>query len=325
MTTRGTGAKMPDFVEPMLATLFSAPFDDPGWLFEIKWDGFRVEAVVRDGAVRIWTRGQQDTARYFGEFLDPPGWIGAGEAIVDGEMIAMDARGEPDFALLQDSIRHRTTVAPGTSAFVYEVFDLLWLDGRPLLDEPLEERRRRLTGVLRADPRVRLSEHIEAEGLAFFEAARERGLEGIMAKDRRSQYLPGRRSDAWRKVKIRPEQELVVGGWRRGLGYASDLGALLVGIHEDGELRYAGKIGAGFTKDTRAELLSALAGLEAEAPPFSPAPPRSVLRDTIWVRPALVVRAEFAGWTGDGLVRQASYKGIDRGKDPRKVIRERPR
>jgi bifunctional non-homologous end joining protein LigD len=316
---------MPDFVEPMLATLFSAPFDDPGWLFEIKWDGFRVEAVVRDGSVRIWTRGQQDAARYFGDFLDPPTWIEAHAAIVDGEVIALDPRGEPDFALLQDSIRHRAAVAPGSNPFVYEVFDLLWLDGRSLLNEPLEERRRQLAAVLRPDPRVRLSEHIEAKGLAFFEAARARGLEGIMAKDRRSPYLAGRRSDSWRKVKIRPEQELVVGGGRRGVGYAADLGALLVGIHDDGELRYAGKVGAGFTKDTRTELLSALAGLEADGPPFSPAPPRTVLRDTIWVRPELVVRAEFAGWTGDGLVRQASYKGIDRGKDPRKVVRERPR
>jgi bifunctional non-homologous end joining protein LigD len=316
---------MPAFVEPMLATLFSAPFDDAGWLFEVKWDGFRVEAVVKADKVRIWTRGQQDAARYFGDFLEPPSWIDAREAIVDGEVIALDTRGEPDFAILQDSIRHRATVAPETNPFVYEVFDLLWLDGRSLLDDPLEDRRRQLARILRTDPRVRLSEHIEAEGLAFFEAARARGLEGIMAKDRRSPYLAGRRSDTWRKVKIRPEQELVVGGWRRGIGYASDLGALLVGIHEDGDLRYAGKVGAGFTRDTRAELLSALAGLEADGPPFSPAPPRSVARDTIWVRPELVVRAEFAGWTGDGLVRQASYKGIDRGKDPRKVVRERPR
>src|SRR6185295_7651210 len=135
--------------------------------------------------------------------------------------------------------------------FVYEVFDLLHLDGRSLLDEPLEERRRLLASVLRTDPRVRLSEHIEADGIAFFEAARERNLEGIMAKDRHSRYEPGKRSDRWQKVKIRPEQELVVGGWATGTGRAVDLGALLVGVYEDGELRYAGKIGAGFTNASR--------------------------------------------------------------------------
>jgi bifunctional non-homologous end joining protein LigD len=316
---------MPSFIEPMLAVLVGAPFDDPGWLFEVKWDGFRVEAVVRGGEVRLWTRGAQDAARYFGAFLEPATWIAAKEAIVDGEVIALDARGEPDFALLQAGIRGRGSVPAGASGFVYEVFDLLWLDGRGMLEEPLEERRRVLAEVLRPDPRARLSEHIEANGLAFFEAARTRGLEGIMAKDRRSPYLAGRRSDAWRKVKIRPEQELVVGGWRRGLGKAVDLGALLVGVYEGDQLRYAGKIGSGFTNATRPELLGALDGLETAAPPFSPAPSRSVSRDTTWVRPEVVIRAIFAGWTGDGLVRQAAYKGLDRGKDPHVVTRERPR
>src|SRR3954447_18035047 len=240
----------PAFVPPMLATLVAAPFDDPDWLFEVKWDGFRVEAVVDGGSVRLWARGEQDAARYFGPFLEPADWITAGTAVADGEVIALDAHGEPDFALLQARIKGRGAAAE-PNAFVYEVFDLLHLDGRSLIGQPLEERRRLPGAILRPHARARLSEHVEAGGVAFFEAARERGLEGIMAKDRRSQYLPGRRSDAWRKVKIRPEQELVVGGWRRGIGYASDLGALLVGIHEDGELRYAGKIGAGFTKDTR--------------------------------------------------------------------------
>jgi bifunctional non-homologous end joining protein LigD len=313
----------PGFIAPMLATLVAAPFDDPGWLFEVKWDGFRVEAVVDGDSVRLWTRGEQDASRYFGPFLDPPTWLAAKQAVVDGEVIALDDKGEPDFALLQARIKGRGGAEP--NPFVYEVFDLLHLDGRSLLDEPLEERRRLLASVLRADPRVRLSEHIEAGGIAFFEAARTRGLEGIMAKDRSSLYVPGKRTDRWQKVKIRPEQELVVGGWATGTGTAIDLGALLVGVYEDGELRYAGKVGAGFTADRRAELLSALAPLAAEASPFSPPVPRAAARDARWLRPELVVRAEFAGWTGDGLVRQAAYKGIELEKDPHKVIRERPR
>jgi bifunctional non-homologous end joining protein LigD len=308
----------------MLATLVAAPFDDPGWLFEVKWDGFRVEAVVDGGQVRLWTRGQQDAARYFGPFLDPPGWIGARAAVVDGEVIALDARGEPDFAELQARIKGQG-LAADPNPFVYEVFDLLHLDGRSLVDEPLEERRRLLASVLRPDPRVRLSEHIEGDGIAFFEAARVRGLEGIMAKDRRSPYVPGKRSPSWQKVKIRPEQELVVGGWAPGTGKAVDLGALLVGVYEDGRLRYAGKIGAGFTNDSRGDLLAALARLASDAAPFEPAVPRAAARGASWIRPELVIRAEFAGWTGDGLVRQAAYKGVELEKDPRKVIRERPR
>jgi bifunctional non-homologous end joining protein LigD len=316
----------PAFVPPMLATLVGAPFDSPDWLFEVKWDGFRVEAIVDGGRARLWTRGEKDAAQfYFGPFLDPPSWISAKQAIVDGEVIALDDRGEPDFALLQARIKGRATAAAEPTPFVYEVFDLLHLEGRSLLDEPLEERRRLLASVLRPDPRVRLSEHVEGDGLAFFEAARVRGLEGVMAKDRRSPYVPGKRTDRWQKIKIRPEQELVVGGWATGTGKAVDLGALLVGVYEDGGLRYAGKVGAGFTDSSRADLLAAVAKLAADAPPFDDPVPRAAARDAHWLRPELVIRAEFAGWTGDGLVRQASYKGIEPEKEPRKVIRERPK
>jgi bifunctional non-homologous end joining protein LigD len=308
----------------MLATLSGAPFDDPDWLFEVKWDGFRVETVVDGGHARLWTRGEQDATRYFGPFLEPTSWLAARRAIVDGEVIALDKHGEPDFALLQARIKGRG-VATEPTPFVYEVFDLLHIDGRSLLDEPLEERRRLLADALRPDPRVRLSEHIVGEGIAFFEAARTRGLEGIMAKDRHSPYLPGKRTDRWLKVKIRPEQELVVGGWVTGTGKAIELGALLVGVHEDGVLRYAGKIGAGFTDANRAELLAAVAPLAASESPFAVPPPRAAARNAQWLRPELVIRAEFAGWTGDGLVRQAAYKGIELEKDPRKVIRERPK
>jgi bifunctional non-homologous end joining protein LigD len=312
---------MPEFIPPMLATLVASPFDDPDWLFEVKWDGFRVESVVDDDAVRLWTRGRQDASRYFGDFLSPPDWIKARQAIVDGEVIALDQHGEPDFALLQEHIKGRGHEVAGTP-FLYRVFDLLHLDGRSLLGDPLEERRRLLAGVLRADPRVSLSEHIERDGLAFFEEARARGLEGIMAKDRRSPYLPGKRTDTWQKIKIRPEQELVVGGWTRGTGKAIDLGALLVGVYEGGKLQYAGKVGAGFTTTNRSELLDALGGLGADEAPFSPEPPKAVARHAVWVRPELVIRAEFAGWTGDGMVRQAAYKGFDLGKDPHAVRRE---
>ena len=312
---------MPEFIPPMLATLVAAPFDDPAWQFEVKWDGFRVETVVDGDTVRLWTRGQQDAARYFGTFLEPPSWLSARQAIVDGEVIALDDRGEPDFALLQARIKGQGRTSTPTP-FVYEVFDLMWLDGKSLLDEPLEDRRRILADTLLTDPRVRLSEHIEGDGIAFFEAARARSLEGIMAKDRRSRYEPGKRSMAWQKVKIRPEQELVVGGMTRGTGKAVELGALLVGFYEDGALRYAGKVGAGFNDAIRAELLSKLEPLVVDHPPFAVPPPRPVSRSAIWLRPDVVIRAEFAGWTGDGLVRQAAYKGFDLGKDPKAVRRE---
>jgi bifunctional non-homologous end joining protein LigD len=322
----GRTTAMPEFIEPMAAMLFAEPFDDPDWLFEVKWDGFRVEAVVTGRDVRLWTRGRQDASRYFGSFLSPPTWLAAKQAIVDGEVIAFGDHGEPDFALLQERIRARgATMTGGESSLVYAVFDLLYLDGRSLIDLPLDERRAALQGVLRPDPRVRLSDHAEGSGVAFFAEARRRGLEGIVAKDRRAPYLPGVRSDRWRKIKNRPEQELIVGGWAAGKGAAVDLGALFVGINEGGRLRYVGKVGSGFTRDTRTELLAALGPLETDQPPFDPAPPKRLQAGAVWVRPELVIRADFAGWTSDGNVRQASYKGLDRGKDPGLVIREVPR
>ena len=304
---------MPDFIEPMLATLVAGPFDDPDVVFETKWDGFRVQAVIRDGAIRTWTRGGKDAEGYFGPFLAPPTWIAAHEAIVDGEVVALDARGEPSFGALGAGGR-----------LAYAIFDLLWLDGESLLDRPLLERKTLLRGVLREDPRVRYTDHVEGAGLATYEAAKARGLEGIVAKERGSRYLPGLRSRAWRKIKIRPEQELVVGGWTRGTGPAADLAAIHVGVYEGDRLRYAGKVGSGFTRASRAALLTVLAPLVVDAPPFSPRPERRFVADTTWVRPELVVRVEFAGWIGDGMVRQASYKGIDPGKDPRSVTREAP-
>ncbi len=325
---------MPDRIEPMLATLATRAFDDPDWLFEIKWDGYRVEAVVRDGKTKLWTRSLKDAETYFPNLLSPPTWIDAREAIVDGEVVALDADGRPDFSLLQERISQRRGPDAGPSggavgALVYEVFDLLYLDGRSLLGVPLEDRKRLLRSVLRETSRVRYASHVVGDGAAFMAAARSQGLEGIVAKLRRSRYEPGRRTPAWLKLKIRPEQELVVGGWTPGEGNARELGAVAVGVYEDGKLRFAGKVGSGFTAATRKRLLAAMAPLVAETPPFDPPPPRDYrgrwggdLHGVNWLRPELVIRAELGGWTRDGHVRQSSFKGIEEGRDPRLVIRE---
>jgi bifunctional non-homologous end joining protein LigD len=311
------------FVAPMLATLVRDPFDDPGWLFEIKWDGFRVEACVADGRIALFTRGGQDAKRYFGDVLSPTDWLAADEAVIDGELVALDEEGGSDFALLQRGIGGRSA-AGGSSGLTYQAFDLLRLDGVSLLDQPLEERKRQLAAVLRPDPRVRYSEHVEGDGIAFFDAARERRLEGIIAKQRGSPYLPGVRSSSWLKVKNRPEQELVVVGWTTGTGYASELAALLVAVNVDGRLTYAGKVGAGFDQAGRRELVKRLAPLESTEPPLDQPPTGRLQREATWVRPELVIRADFAGWTRDGKVRQASFKGIEIEKDPRVVVREAP-
>ena len=324
-------AKLPGFIVPMAATLSDKGFRDDDWLFEIKWDGYRIEAVVKDGTARIYTRNGNDGETYFPKLLTKATWIDAQEAIVDGEVVAIGDDGLPDFSLLQEL----TTAQSGR--LVYQAFDLLHLDGRSLLNVPLESRKQLLRSVLRpGDRRVRFADHVLTEGLAFLEAAKAQELEGIIAKHRRSIYEPGKRSRAWLKVKVRPEQELVVGGWTPGEGAAKDLGALVVGYYEgDGKARklhFAGKVGSGFTGQTRKVLRDRLAKLATDDSPFDPPPPKDYkgrwggeLKYVVWVKPEIVIRAELGGWTREGIVRQAAFKGFDEGgKPPTEVVRERP-
>jgi bifunctional non-homologous end joining protein LigD len=320
-------APFPGFISPMLATLTSGPFSDPEWLFEVKWDGYRLQATLNKGVVRTYTRKGLDGATYFPGLLEPATWIAAEQAVVDGEVVALNEDGAPDFGLLQEAISGLRTGGRGSSApaarLRYQAFDLLYLDGRSLLRVPLEDRKRLLKSVLRETGRVHFASHIEADGEAFHKAASDLGLEGIVAKLRRSPYEPGKRTPAWLKIKIRPEQELVVGGYTPGEGNAKDLGAVAVGVYEDGRLKFAGKVGSGFNARTRKELRSRLEALETDRPAFDPAPERKgELRKVIWVKPELVIRAELGGWTREGYVRQTSFKGVDEGHDPRAVARE---
>ena len=321
-----TEAPMPDFIPPMLATLATDPFTDPDWLFEVKWDGYRVEAVVRNGSVRLWTRRRQDAGAYFPDLAAATGWIDAEEAIVDGEVVALDAEGRPRFSLLQDHTGIRTGRAPGgkrrgtPATIVYEAFDLLHLDGRSLLGVPLEERKRLLHSRLRPHPMVRYAGHVESDGVAFFEAARAQEVEGIVAKLRRSPYEPDRRSKAWLKLKVRLEQEVVVVGWLPGQGTHTDIGSLILGVRSGDRWVHAGQVGSGIDTKTRRALRAQLEEIERDSSPLDPAPR---LKGARWVEPRLVIRVEFAEWTADGLLRQAAYKGIEPGKDPRDVRRER--
>jgi bifunctional non-homologous end joining protein LigD len=324
-------AKLPGFIPPMAATLADKGFTDEDWLFEIKWDGYRIEAVVRDGTARIFTRNGNDGETYFPKLLTTATWIEAQEAVVDGEVVAIGEDGLPDFSLLQE-------LTTGSSTrLVYQAFDLLHLDGRSLLNVPLESRKQLLRSVLRpGDRRVRFADHVLTEGTAFLEAAAAQGLEGVIAKHRRSIYEPGRRSRSWLKLKVRPEQELVVGGWTPGEGAAKELGALVVGYYEGAgkarKLHFAGKVGSGFNAQTRKVIRERLAKLTVADSPFDPPPPKDYkgrwggeLSRVVWVRPEVVIRAELGGWTREGIVRQAAFKGFDEGgKPPTEVVRERP-
>jgi len=322
-----TEEQQPEFIPPMKATLATTPFSDPDWLFEVKWDGYRVEAVIKDGQARLWTRNRQDAGRYFPDLVGPAPWIDARDAIVDGEVVALDESGRPRFSLLQDRTGIRTGREPGSrrargepAPIVFQAFDLLHLDGRSLLAVPLEERKRALRTRLRSHPLVRYAGHVEADGEAFYDAARSQELEGIVAKLRRSPYEPGRRSAAWLKLKVRAEQEVVVVGWLPGKATHRDLGSLIVAIREGERWVHAGQVGSGIDTRTRSELRVRLDEIETLGSPLD-FPPR--LKDARWVEPRIVVRVEFAEWTADGLLRQAAFKGFEIDRDPLAVRRER--
>ena len=327
--------RLPEFVPPMMATLTDAAFDDDAWLYEVKWDGYRVEAVVNGGRARIWTRNRVDAATYFPNLAGPAHWIDAEQAVVDGEVVAFDEEGRPSFSRLQEktglralemATRRADPDAPRLTReereaipMAYMVFDLLHLDGRSLVDVPLEHRKHLLRRLLRPDGMVSYASHVIGEGVGFTQAAAEKGLEGIVAKRRFSPYQPGRRSRDWLKIKLRREQEIVVVGWLPGQGTHKDLGSLIVAVNADGGLRHAGQVGSGINARMRKELLAAMEPIRRDDAPLVKKPRLPQAR---WVEPRIVIRAEFTDWTRDGLLRQAAFKGIELDRDPATVVRE---
>jgi bifunctional non-homologous end joining protein LigD len=334
-------AALPEFVEPMKATLAGAPFDDPDWLFELKLDGYRVEAIVDRGRVKLWTRNKQDAARYFPDLAGAkPTWINATTAIVDGEVVALDRTGRPQFGLLQDRAgmgrfgprpvppakSSRASKATATkepddgfvTPVVYYVFDIIYLDGKSLIGVPLEQRKRLLRSVLREHDSVRYGTHFD-DGPTFYDTVKEQGLEGMIAKLRNSTYEPGNRSKAWLKIKIRREQEVVVIGYEPGKGAREALGSLILAVRAGKEWSYVGEVGSGLDNKTIAKLKKELDDHRVDAP-VAPNAPR--IRGARWSEPRLVVRVEFSEWTDDGLLRQSAYKGLEIGKKPMDVVRE---
>jgi bifunctional non-homologous end joining protein LigD len=303
---------------PMLATLAADPPGGAGWTFEVKWDGYRALAYVRGGECRLVSRNGNDLTPRFAEVAKAVvRATKSPNAVLDGEVCALDERGRSSFSAMQR----------GAGTLVYYVFDVLELDGEALVDLPLRERREQLDPLLDGRVRtVRLSDGF-ADGAALLAAAADQGLEGIVAKRLDSPYAQGRRTRDWLKVKTHGRQEFVVAGYTRGSGArAATFGSLVLGVVEGGELRYAGNVGTGFDGKEIEKLLGLLRPLERPDTPFPEAPrmPR-VRRDAVvWVEPRLVVEVEFSEWTHDGRVRQPSYQGLREDKTAPEVRRERP-
>lgn len=262
----------PGALSPMLATLVDAPFDREGWLFETKWDGNRIIAQVDRGKVRLLSRNQKDWTRLYPPVAKDLGKLDR-KAVLDGEMVVLDRKGRSDFGALQ---RWQET---GKGDLAYLVFDCLELDGQDLRERPLVERREALRPLVEGLAHVRFSEAVERDGIACFRSARERGLEGIIAKDGASRYEAGRRSRAWLKVKTHARQEVVIGGYTEGRGARRHLGALVVGVYEGPDLRYAGHVGGGFDARALAHLAQVLGKGSGPDPP-SPTPSGPTRRST---------------------------------------------
>jgi bifunctional non-homologous end joining protein LigD len=302
-----------------------------GWTYEVKWDGMRALAFVDGASLRIQSANERDVTVSWPELAGLPDALPAATVLLDGELVATDSDGRPSFGRLQQRMhianaaeaQRRTADVPAS----YIVFDILHLDGHDLTALPLADRRRLLDQVLDPGPVWRTSP-LHDDGAALVAAAVERGLEGVVAKRLDSPYEPGKRTRAWRKVKVRRRQEMVVGGWLPGEGNrAGRIGALLVGYHEragdPGPLRYAGRVGSGFNEAELARLAAALSPLEVADCPFDPFPPRSdILRGPTWVRPELVAELAFAEWTEDGRLRHPSYLGTRDDKAAADVTRD---
>jgi bifunctional non-homologous end joining protein LigD len=302
---------MPARVSPMLAKAAPLPPDDDRWAFEIKWDGVRAIAYSEPGRIRFESRNHNDISNSYPELKALNRALSSHSAILDGEIVAFDENARPSFGRLQG----RMHVASETTArrlakdipVAYIAFDLLWLDGHSLLELPYTDRRELLRTLELDGPFWQTPDHVVGNGAAMLAASLERGLEGVVAKRLDSPYEPGRRTACWLKIKNVRREDVVVGGWLPGEGRRTNrIGALLVGVPEDGRLRYAGRVGTGFTDAELTRLADVLE--QRDTSPFAdgPAPPRGA----VFVEPTRVAEVEFTEWTGDGMLRHPSYKGL---------------
>jgi len=307
---------MPKSLEPMKAQLVEKPFDDERWLFEVKWDGIRLISFIDDGKVRLQTRAGRTVDDEYPQLQAISRLVNARQAILDGEIVALDEEGRPSFQLLQNRGKQEHPMQ-------YVVFDIVYFDGQRLFKVPLEDRKRLLRDIVRDSGVLKYSDHVLGQGTAFFKAAQQKRLEGIVAKLRDSTYQPGVRSSAWLKIKAILQQEVVIGGFTAPRASRKYFGALIVGVYEDGKFVYTGHVGGGFDEKTLAELYKLMKPLIVKTPPFSGAPPHANEKPT-WVKPLLLVEVKFAEWTRDGVMRQPVFLGLRDDVDPREVRRELP-
>jgi bifunctional non-homologous end joining protein LigD len=312
-------------IRPMMATLVDDAFDDDAWIFEPKWDGVRAVATCIDETMLVSRNLRNVTAQY-PELQRLHERLVSVEGMVDGEIVAMSG-GRPSFEKLQSRINLQNPrdieQAMKKTPVTFIAFDLLYLDGRWLLEEPLRERKELLEDLVVPNERVQVSTYVEGDGRLLYEAAKQQHLEGVVGKRMDSHYYPGKRSRQWLKVKTTYNADVVIGGWTPGEGSRSKrFGALLVGAYDDGELRFIGAVGTGFSQEMLDEMMEGLEEIRSDENPFGtdPSADRSAwgkpVGDPRWVEPSLVAKVEFRELTSAGRLRAPSFKGLRDDKDP---------
>ena len=284
----------------MLATLTDGPFDDPGWVFEDKYDGFRMVAKIENGSVALYSRNGKVISHSYIEIAKALEGV-KGDAVIDGELVALDKEGVSHFQLLQNALRHEAKL-------LYCAFDIMFLNGEDLRGLTLLERKKRLKDILPRHKLIAFSRHRKTFGTKFFEEAERKGLEGIMAKRAESTYISGGRTTDWLKIKTAKRQEVVIAGFTAPRRTRPFFGALVLALHENDGWRYIGHVGTGFSHKTLEELYGKLMKLKSAKSPF----PAKVKDEaaTTWVEPSLVAEVKFTEWTSSGEMRHPVYLGL---------------
>ncbi|HEY1006908.1 MAG TPA: DNA ligase D [Sphingobacteriaceae bacterium] len=314
---------MPADISPMLATLVKKPLDEEGWLYEVKWDGYRCLAYVNDGTVELRSRNNKSFNEKFYPLYEAFKELGG--LVLDGELVVLNDKGMADFSALQN------WRSEADGALVYYAFDILYLNGENLMDKPFTERRKLLEQVVPEGGMIRLSKAFDVHGAEFFALADKMKLEGILAKRADSPYKPGARSKDWLKIKTEKHQEALIGGYTRNENTSRKFSALLLGVYENNELRFIGPVGTGFTERMQDQILEKLQPLITPECPFRevpdynkpsrfrPNPPKATVT---WVRPEVVAEITYRELTPDGAIRHPSFRGIREDKEPAQVVLE---
>ena len=314
-STPAVSKTLPKTLKPMLSRLARQPFDSPDHLFELKWDGIRALAFIEGGSVRLLNRGSRDITPGFPELSGLPKQVKADRVILDGELVCLDTLGHPSYSRLQQRLRRPEGIKATRNPVHFIAFDLLYMDGRSVMREPLHRRKNFLHDLLEPSKITQACDFIERDGEAFFHATCELGLEGIVAKDKYSLYFPGKRSQHWLKVKRVRESEFVIGGYTFGGARRELFSSLLLGLYDnDNQLIFVGQVGTGISSSLAKELSSALADIHTAECPFESLP--EVQKLIFWCRPEQACQVAYGEFSEEGRLVYPIFKALRDDKSP---------